>query len=108
MTPSNAPPTFVLIPGLGCDVVSVDPGGPRACPAGAPRPAHRTARLHGFDALFPAGYQCPQDPELLARAPSLVAELTLDDYITHTLQIVRRVADHSSVSWSGTAWAVTP
>ena len=33
---------------------------------------------HGFDAVFPAGYQCPQDTEKLATAPSPAAGLTLD------------------------------
>ena len=52
---------------------------------------------HGFDAVFPAGYQCPQDTEKLATAPSPAAGLTLDDYVAHTLQIVRKVAVHSPV-----------
>lgn len=39
----------------------------------------------------------PQDSEKLATAPSPVAELTLDDYVAYTLQIVRRVADRGPV-----------
>ncbi len=96
MTASSAAPTFVLITGAGATSFLWTPlvrelalRGHRALPVELPG--------HGFDAIFPAGYQCPQDPELLARAPSPVAELTLDDYVAHTLQIVRRVADHGPV-----------
>jgi pimeloyl-ACP methyl ester carboxylesterase len=96
MTSSSATPTFVLISGLGATSFVWTPvvrelalRGHRALPVELPG--------HGFDAIFPAGYQCPQDRDMLATAPSPVAELTLDDYVAHTLQIVRRVADHGPV-----------
>lgn len=96
MTSSGTTPTFVLIPGMSATSFIWTPvvrelalRGHRALPVELPG--------HGFDAIFPAGYQCPQDPELLARAPSPLAELTLEDYVAHTLRIVRRVADHGPV-----------
>lgn len=96
MTGSSATPTFVLIPGAGATSFMWTPvvrelalRGHRALPIELPG--------HGFDAVFPAGYQCPQDSEVLATAPSPLAELTLDDYVAHTLQIVRRVADRGPV-----------
>ena len=91
MNASSATPTFVLIPGAGATSFLWTPlvrelalRGYRALPIELPG--------HGFDAVFPAGYQCPQDTEELAAAPSPMAALTLDDYVAHTLQIVRRVA----------------
>ncbi|HET9254889.1 MAG TPA: alpha/beta fold hydrolase [Pseudonocardiaceae bacterium] len=89
MTGSSASPTFVLIPGLGATSFVWTPvvrelalRGHRALPIELPG--------HGFDALFPSGYQCPQDLALLARAPSPVAGLALEDYVTHTLQVTFR------------------
>lgn len=96
MNPSSATPTFVLIPGMGATSFIWTPlvrelalRGHRALPVELPG--------HGFDAVFPAGYQCPQDIEKLATAPSPVTALTLDDYVAHTLQIVRTVAVHGPV-----------
>jgi hypothetical protein len=96
MNASSATPTFVLIPGMGATSFIWTPlvrelalRGHRALPVELPG--------HGFDAVFPAGYQCPQDTEKLATAPSPVAALTLEDYVAHTLQIVRRVAVHGPV-----------
>lgn len=96
MTDSSASPTFVLLPGSGATsfiwipvVRELALRGYRALPIELPG--------HGFDATFPAGYQCPQDREMLATVPSPVAELTLDDYVAHTLRIVRRVARHGPV-----------
>jgi pimeloyl-ACP methyl ester carboxylesterase len=96
MSASSATPTFVLIPGMGATSFGWTPlvrelalRGHRALPIELPG--------HGFDAIFPAGYQCPQDTERLVTAPSPMATLTLDDYIAHTLQIVRRVAVHGPV-----------
>lgn len=96
MNDSGATPTFVLIPGLAATSFMWTPlvrelalRGHRALPVELPG--------HGFDAVFPAGYQCPQDLEKLATAPSPVAGLTLDDYVAHTLQIVRKVAVYGPV-----------
>ena len=93
---SSATPTFVLVPGLSATSFVWTPlvrelalRGHRALPIELPG--------HGFDAVFPAGYQCPQDTEKLATAPSPMAALTLKDYVAHTLQIVRRVAEHGPV-----------
>lgn len=100
MTASGATPTFVLVASAGATSFAWTPlvrelalRGHRALPIELPG--------HGFDAIFPAGYQCPQDSEMLATAPSPVADLTLDDYVAHTLQIVRRVADHGPVALVG-------
>jgi pimeloyl-ACP methyl ester carboxylesterase len=89
-------PTFVLIPGMGATSFVWTPlvrelalRGHRALPVELPG--------HGFDTVFPDGYQCPQDTETLATAPSPLAALTLDDYLAHTLQLVRRVAVHGPV-----------
>jgi pimeloyl-ACP methyl ester carboxylesterase len=93
---SSATPTFVLVPGLSATSFVWTPlvrelalRGHRALPIELPG--------HGFDAVFPTGYQCPQDTEKLATAPSPMAALTLDDYVAHTLQIVRKVAEHGPV-----------
>ncbi len=52
---------------------------------------------HGFDTVFPPGYASPQDLDQLATALSPLAGLTLDDYVEHTLGIIRRVAEHGPV-----------
>lgn len=96
MTAARATPTFVLVSGMGATSLLWMPvvrelalRGHRALPVELPG--------HGFDAVFPPGYQCPQDSDLLASTPSPIAALTLDDYVAHTLQIVRRVAEHGPV-----------
>ena len=89
-------PTFVLVPGAGATSFSWVPvvrelalRGHRALPVELPG--------HGFDAVFPTGFGCPQDREALAAARSPLAELTLDDYAAHTLELVRRAAEHGPV-----------
>ena len=96
MNTSSATPTFVLVPGLGATSFMWTPlvrelalRGHRALPIELPG--------HGFDTVFPAGYQCPQDTEKLATAPSPIAGLTLGDYVVHTVEVVRRVAVHGPV-----------
>jgi hypothetical protein len=83
MSNATAPPTFVLVPGAGGTSFGWVPvareltlRGYRALPVELPG--------HGFDAVFPAGYQCPQDIDRLAGAPSPLAGLTLDDYVANT------------------------
>lgn len=92
----TASPTFVLVPGAGATSFLWDPvvtelalRGHRALPVELPG--------HGFDTVFPPGYDCPQDTAALASAPSPVAELLLRDYVEHTLAIVRRAAEHGPV-----------
>lgn len=96
MNTSSAMPTFVLIPGAGATSFMWTPlvrelalRGHRALPIELPG--------HGFDTVFPAGYQCPQNTQKLATAPSPLTALTLDDYVAHTLHIVRRIAVHGPV-----------
>ncbi|WP_051425898.1 alpha/beta fold hydrolase [Jiangella gansuensis] len=52
---------------------------------------------HGDDGFFPRGYQAPQDIEALATDPSPLAELTLDDYADHVIEVVRRARRHGPV-----------
>jgi pimeloyl-ACP methyl ester carboxylesterase len=89
-------PTFVLVTGSGATSFLWNPvvreialRGHRALPVELPG--------HGFDARFPAGYGSPQDGARFAAAPSPLAGLTLQDYVDHTLDIVRRVAEHGPV-----------
>lgn len=91
-----ASPTFVLVPGAGATSFLWNPvvaelalRGHRALPVELPG--------HGFDTVFPPGYDCPQDTAALASMPSPVAELLLRDYVEHTLAIVRRAAEHGPV-----------
>jgi pimeloyl-ACP methyl ester carboxylesterase len=56
---------------------------------------------HGFDAIFPAGYDCPQDLDALATARSPLADLTLTDYVEHTTATVRAAAAHGPVVLAG-------
>jgi pimeloyl-ACP methyl ester carboxylesterase len=99
-TPST--PTFVLVPGSGATSFMWAPlvrelalRGHRALPVELPG--------HGFDAVFPAGFHCPQDLDVLASARSPLAELTLADYVAHTLEMVRAVAVHGPVVLVGTS-----
>ena len=96
MAVSTDTPTFVLVPGNGATSFMWNPvvrelarRGHRALPVELPG--------HGFEAVFPDGYQCPQDSAALATAPSLVAGLTLADYVARTLEDVRRTAGHGPV-----------
>lgn len=66
---TSSSPTFVLVPGAGATSVSWTPvvrelalRGHRALPVELPG--------HGFDAVFPAGFHCPQDLDELASATS--------------------------------------
>jgi pimeloyl-ACP methyl ester carboxylesterase len=62
---------------------------------------HRTVAVdlpgHGVEAGFPAGYQAPQDPVALARAPSAMASVTLADNVERVTGIVCRAAEHGPV-----------
>ncbi|MFI7609829.1 alpha/beta hydrolase [Nonomuraea terrae] len=62
---------------------------------------HRTVGVslpgHGPEEQFHVAYQAPQDLETLAKLPSPVAGVTLDDYVEATVNVVRRVADHGPV-----------
>ncbi|MCI2417904.1 alpha/beta hydrolase [Saccharopolyspora sp. K220] len=96
MTATGETPTFVLIPGSGATSFMWTPlvrelaqRGHRSFPVELPG--------HGFETTFPPGYQCPQDADQLATAPSPVAGLTLDDYVGRVLELVRRAAEHGPV-----------
>jgi pimeloyl-ACP methyl ester carboxylesterase len=87
---------FVLVTGAGATSFLWNPvvrelvlRGYRALPVELPG--------HGFDTVFPEGFGSPHDPERFARSPSPLAGLGLDDYVDHTLDVVRRVADHGPV-----------
>ncbi|RZS34001.1 pimeloyl-ACP methyl ester carboxylesterase [Herbihabitans rhizosphaerae] len=89
-------PTFVLVTGSGATsflwnplVTEIALRGHRALPVELPG--------HGFDAVFPAGYDSPQDTGVLTGAPSPLAGLSLADYAEHTTGVVRRVAEHGPV-----------
>ncbi len=88
--------TFVLVPGMGATAAMWVPvvrelalRGARSIPVELPG--------HGFDARFPEGYACPQDLERLAQAPSPLAGIGLDEYVEHTLSLVRAAADTGPV-----------
>lgn len=88
--------TFVLVTGSGATPFMWNPvvtelvlRGHRALPVELPG--------HGFDTVFPEGFENPHDPERFAKSPSPLAGLTLDAYVDHTLDLVRRVADHGPV-----------
>ncbi|MDX3005218.1 alpha/beta fold hydrolase [Kribbella solani] len=52
---------------------------------------------HGTNGYFPPAYQAPQDLHALATEPSPLASLTLDDYVEHTIGVVRRAHEHGPV-----------
>ncbi|MDF5753355.1 alpha/beta hydrolase [Spongiactinospora sp. TRM90649] len=63
---------------------------------------HRTVAVelpgHGSaDTQFRASYQAPQDLRALASEPSIMAGVTLDDYVKATVATVRRAAAHGPV-----------
>jgi pimeloyl-ACP methyl ester carboxylesterase len=89
-------PIFVLVTGSGATSFLWNPvvreivlRGYRALPVELPG--------HGFDTVFPEGYGTPQDTERFVSSPSPLAGLTLDVYADHTLDLVRRVAQHGPV-----------
>ncbi|MDA3646562.1 alpha/beta hydrolase [Saccharopolyspora indica] len=91
-----AEPTFVLVPGMASTAAVWSPvvgalaeRGARACPVELPG--------HGFDTRFPDGFAGSQDQDLLAGAPSPIADRTLDDYTDHVRAIVEKVAAHGPV-----------
>jgi len=93
---SESDPTFVLVTGSGATsflwnplVVELALRGQRALPVELPG--------HGFDTQFPPGYGAPQDLDQFAVALSPLANLTLDDYVEHTLAIVRQLAEHGPI-----------
>ncbi|MEU6711834.1 alpha/beta fold hydrolase [Nonomuraea sp. NPDC046802] len=52
---------------------------------------------HGPEEQFHLAYQAPQDLEKLATIPSPVTDVTLDDYVEATVNVVRRAAEHGPV-----------
>jgi pimeloyl-ACP methyl ester carboxylesterase len=89
-------PTFVLVPGAGGTSFGWTPVvrelallGHRSLPVELPG--------HGFDAVFPDGFQCPQDLDAFATARSPLADLTLTDYVEHTTAIVRAAAAYGPI-----------
>lgn len=95
MTTAEAP-TFVLVPGMCATSYTWTPVvrelvllGHRALPVELPG--------HGFETAFPPGYQGPHDEDTFLQACSPIAGLTLDDYVEHTLGLVRRAATNGPV-----------
>jgi pimeloyl-ACP methyl ester carboxylesterase len=89
-------PTFVLVPGMSATAYTWTPVvrelallGHRALPVELPG--------HGFDTTFPPGYQGQYDEDTFVQARSPIAGLTLDDYVEHTLGLVRRAATNGPV-----------
>lgn len=89
-------PTFVLVHGSNGNSFSWAPLQRELALLG-----HRSLAVdlpgHGFAATFPAAYQAPQDAAGLAAAPSVLAKVTLDDYVGHVTDVVRRVRAHGPV-----------
>lgn len=56
---------------------------------------------HGADAYLPRAYQAPQDLAALATEPSPLAAVTIDDYVTHVVDVVRRAHTHGPVVLAG-------
>ncbi len=88
--------TFVLVPGMCATSYVWNPVvrelallGHRALPVELPG--------HGFDTAFPPGYQGQHDEDTFVQARSPLAGLTLDDYVEHTLGLVRRAATNGPV-----------
>jgi pimeloyl-ACP methyl ester carboxylesterase len=52
---------------------------------------------HGFGTVFPDGFGDPREAGRFATSPSPLAKLTLDDYVGHTIGLLRRAADHGPV-----------
>jgi pimeloyl-ACP methyl ester carboxylesterase len=52
---------------------------------------------HGIDGFYPRAYQAPQDLAALAKEPSPLAALTLDDYAAHVEGVVRRARRNGPV-----------
>jgi pimeloyl-ACP methyl ester carboxylesterase len=52
---------------------------------------------HGIDGFYPRAYQAPQDLAALAKEPSPLAALTLDDYAAHVEDVVRRARRNGPV-----------
>ncbi|GAA3094947.1 pimeloyl-ACP methyl ester carboxylesterase [Kribbella aluminosa] len=52
---------------------------------------------HGTGGFFPRAYQAPQDLRGLATEPSPLATRTLDEYVDHTIAVVRRASEHGPV-----------
>lgn len=89
-------PTFVLVPGMCATSYTWTPVvrelallGHRALPVELPG--------HGFDTVFPPGYQGQYDQDTFVSARSPIAGLTLDDYAEHTLGLIRRAARNGPV-----------
>ncbi|MCD0445442.1 alpha/beta fold hydrolase [Glycomyces sp. A-F 0318] len=68
---------------------------------------HRTVAVdlpgHGIDGFFPRAYQAPQDLAALAKEPSPLAAHTAEDYAEHTVEVVRRAAEHGPVVLVGSS-----
>lgn len=58
---------------------------------------------HGVDGFYPRSYQAPQDLAALAKEPSPLAGLTLDDYAEHTVEVVRRARRNGPVVLVGSS-----
>ncbi|MEV0616682.1 alpha/beta fold hydrolase [Nonomuraea sp. NPDC050404] len=56
---------------------------------------------HGRDAFYPRSYQAPQDLEGLATEPSPLSKITIDDYVEHVVDVVRRARRHGPVILAG-------
>ncbi|MFD2415945.1 alpha/beta hydrolase [Amycolatopsis pigmentata] len=88
--------TFALVTGAGATsflwhpmVTELVLRGHRALPVELPG--------HGFDTVFPDGFGDPREDARFATSPSPLAKFTLDDYVDHTLGVLRRAAGHGPV-----------
>lgn len=58
---------------------------------------------HGDGQFIPRSYQAPQDLEALATEPSPLAGITIDDYVDHVVEVVRRARRHGPVVLVGSS-----
>ncbi|WP_220448377.1 alpha/beta fold hydrolase [Nonomuraea diastatica] len=56
---------------------------------------------HGRQGFYPRSYQAPQDIEVLATEPSPLSKITIDDYVEHVVDVVRRARRHGPVILAG-------
>ncbi|WP_432510487.1 alpha/beta hydrolase [Kineococcus sp. SYSU DK001] len=95
--PTTAPTrTFLLVHGSGSSSHSWAPL-ERELALRGQRPYAVDLPGHGFDARLPDGYDAPQDLPTLARAPSALASVTLDDNVDVVVSAAERLAVHGPV-----------
>ncbi|MEO3888340.1 alpha/beta hydrolase [Nonomuraea sp. B5E05] len=94
------PPTLVIVHGTNASSVAVS-----GLIGELTLRGHRCVAVdlpgHGRQAFYPRSYQAPQDLEALATEPSPLAKITIDDYVEHVVDVVRRARSHGPVILAG-------